>query len=295
MNIENIKFIEAIVKEGSIRKAADKLFISQPAISSAIKKLEQELNIDIFDKNTYRATLTNEGKEFYERAKKVLDEFKKLEEYSQSLKSGIEIEIKIAIDAIYNIEKILPILNKTMESFPNTKLTFTVDYMEKVVDYLENQNFDLIICPKEFLEKTKLDLDMFFLETVNSYHVVSPLCYLAHMKKVTTEDLKEIPQVVIRSGSETSLGIVEESKKWYVNDFFLKKIIIMKGVAWGMVPEYYIKNELKEKKLIPLSNYENFKCIELQVFAIRKKNIRHGVVANSIWNNLKNICTKINP
>lgn len=294
MNIENIKFIEAIVKEGSIRKAADKLFISQPAISSAIKKLEQELNIDIFDKNTYRATLTNEGKEFYERAKKVLDEFKKLEEYSQSLKSGIEIEIKIAIDAIYNIEKILPILNKTMESFPDTKLTFTVDYMEKVVDYLENQNFDLIICPKEFLEKTKLELDMFFLETVNSYHVVSPLCHLAHMKKVTTDDLKEIPQVVIRSGSETSLGIVEEAKKWYVNDFFLKKIIIMKGLAWGMVPEYYIKNELKEKKLIPLSNYENFKCIELQVFAIRKKNIRHGVVANSIWNNLKNICTKIN-
>lgn len=292
MNIENIKFIEAIVEEGSIRKAAEKLFISQPAISASIKKLEQELNIDLFDKDSYRAVLTNEGKAFYERAKKVLDEFKKLEEYSKSLKNGIEVEIKIAIDAIYNIEKILPILNKTMESFPDTKLTFAVDYMEKVVDYLEYKDFDLIICPDKFLEHSKLELEMFFLENVYPYHVISPSCYLANMKKVTEQDLKNLPQVVISSGTETSIGVIEDVKKWYVNDFFLKKVIIMQGLAWGMIPEYYMLNELKEKKLIKLSSCESFGQIKLEVFAIRKKNLKHGIVAESIWKNLKSICSE---
>lgn len=287
MNIENIRFIEAVVNEGSIRKAADKMFISQPAISTAIKKLEQELNIELFDKESYRAVLTDDGKAFYERSKKVLDEFKKLEEYALSLKKGIETEIKISIDAIFNINKVIPIINNVMADFHETKLTIAVDYMEKVVNYLDEQKYDLIICPIDFVDTVTFDLEKVFLEEITMYHVISPSCSLASMEKITDHDLKNLPQTVIRSGSEKSMGILEEAKKWYVNDFFLKKIIIMQGLAWGMIPEYYMENELAEGKLIPLKNCEKFRVFKLQVFALRKKNLKHGIVAEAIWNTLK--------
>jgi DNA-binding transcriptional LysR family regulator len=290
MNIENIRFIEAIVTEGSIRKAAEKLFISQPAISAAIKKLEQELNIEIFDKESYRAVLTQDGMAFYERAKKVLAEFNKLEEYGQSLKKGIEPEFRIAIEAVFNIEKILPVLNTVMEKFPETKITITVDYMEKVADYLDKDNYDLIISPESFVEKPEMGLEKMFLEDINLYHVIAPGCPLARRKNIREEDLKLLPQVVIRNGTEKSTGVLEETRKWYVNDFFLKKIIIMQGNAWGMIPEHYMKQELKEKKLIPLKSISNFKPFKLSFFAFRNKNIRHGVVALSIWKALTESC-----
>jgi DNA-binding transcriptional LysR family regulator len=287
MNMDHIKFIEAIVEEGSFRKAAEKLFISQPAISASIKKLEQELNIDLFDKDSYRAALTDEGKAFYEKAVKVLAEFNGLEEYGQSLKKGIEPEIKIAIDAVFNFEKTLNLINKTMQNFPNTKITLVVDYMNKLADYLENKKFDLIICPVSFIEKLDMDLEKYFLEEAKLYHVIAPTCYLSKKAKITEADLLKLPQAVIRSGTDNSIGILKDSKKWYVNDFYLKKIIIMQGLAWGMIPEYYMARELNDKKLIPLKNYENFEINKLRVFAIRNNNVRHRIVAESIWAALK--------
>ncbi|MFN8672289.1 MAG: LysR family transcriptional regulator [Candidatus Sericytochromatia bacterium] len=283
MNIENIKFIDSIVKEGSIRKASEKLFISQPAISTAIKKLEQELNIEIFDKNSYRAVLTEEGRAFYEKAKNILNEFNLLEEYAKSLKNGIEPEFKIAIDPVFDISKILNIINDTMLEFPFTKLTISIDYMEKVSDYLENKNYDLIIGPEYFVKNTNMNLEKAFLNEVMVYHVIASNCELLKKKKITEEDLKLLPQVVISNGTEKSMGIFEETRKWYVNDFFLKKIIILQGKAWGMIPEYYITQELKEKKLIPLKNISNFEPIKLHLFAIRNKNIKHKIVAKTIW------------
>jgi DNA-binding transcriptional LysR family regulator len=283
MNIDNIRFIEAIVSEGSIRKAAEKLFISQPAISAAIKKLEQELNIELFDKDSYRAVLTEEGRSFFERAKKVLEEFNKLEEYGLSLKKGIEPEFRIAIDAVFNIEKILTVLYQVMENFPETRLTISVDYMEKVAGYLESKNYDLIISPDVYAEKPDMDLEKVFLEDVYLYHVIAPSCPLSNKKKITEADLLNLPQVVISSGTEKSLGVLEDTRKWYVNDFFLKKIIIMQGRAWGMIPEYYMEQELKQKKLIPLKNISNFKTNKLSIYAIRNQNIRHRIVAQTVW------------
>lgn len=288
VNIDNIKFIEAIVEEGSFRKAAERLFISQPAISASIKKLESELNIELFDKDSYRALLTEEGKAFYEKAKKVLDEFNGLEEYGKSLKKGIEPEIKIAIEAAFNIDKVLSVLNTTMVKFPSVKLTIAVDYMDKVFDYLENKKFDLIICPANFIKKTENNWEKVFLEEVKMYQVIAPCCELAEKEKITESDLKDLPQAVIRSSDEINMGIMDEAKKWYVNDFFLKKIIIMKGLAWGMIPEHYMMQELKEKKLIPLKKYDNFEIFKFKVFAIRNKNVKHRVVAESIWEALKN-------
>lgn len=293
MNIENIRFIDAIVSEGSIRKAAEKLFISQPAISSAIKKLEQELNIELFDKESYRAVLTKDGMAFYERAKKVLEEFNKLEEYGLSLKKGVETEFRIAIDAVFNIDKILTILNQVMENFPETKLTISVDYMEKVADYLESKNYDLIISPDIFAEKTDMSLEKMFLEDIYLYHVISPSCSLFKKKKITEDDLLNLPQVVITIGTEKSMGVLEESRKWYVNDFFLKKIIIMQGKAWGMIPEYYMEQELKQKKLIPLKNISSLEPVKLSIYAIRNSNIRHRIVAETVWDAIIKTCSKI--
>ena len=59
--LDQLRILKAIVKEGSFKKAADSLYVSQPAISLQIQNLEKQLNIPIFERNNKKACLTEGG------------------------------------------------------------------------------------------------------------------------------------------------------------------------------------------------------------------------------------------
>lgn len=59
--LDQLRILKAIIKEGSFKKAADSLYVSQPAISLQIQNLEKQLNIPIFERSSKKATLTEAG------------------------------------------------------------------------------------------------------------------------------------------------------------------------------------------------------------------------------------------
>lgn len=65
MNLQQLKYVLAIYKEGSITKASHALFCAQPNVSSALKSLESELHIRIFDRTLNGVELTPQGEAFY--------------------------------------------------------------------------------------------------------------------------------------------------------------------------------------------------------------------------------------
>ncbi|MCR5747364.1 MAG: LysR family transcriptional regulator [Lachnospiraceae bacterium] len=80
MNISQIRYILEVANSSSIREAATKLFISQPALSASIKELEEELGILIFERTNKGISLTNEGREFVTYAKKAYSQYEILED-----------------------------------------------------------------------------------------------------------------------------------------------------------------------------------------------------------------------
>ena len=80
MNITQIKYVLEIAASSSIREAASKLFISQPALSSSIKDLEDELGIRIFQRSNKGLILTDVGREFVSYAKKAVGQYEILED-----------------------------------------------------------------------------------------------------------------------------------------------------------------------------------------------------------------------
>ncbi|MCR5773619.1 MAG: LysR family transcriptional regulator [Lachnospiraceae bacterium] len=80
MNIYQIKYVLEVAKSSSIREAATKLFISQPALSKSIKELEEELGILLFERTNKGITLTHEGNEFVTYAKKVFSQYEIMED-----------------------------------------------------------------------------------------------------------------------------------------------------------------------------------------------------------------------
>ena len=71
MTLQQIYYALTIAKTGSMNKAADKLFISQPTLTSAIKALEEEINITIFNRTNKGVVATAEGNEFLANARSI--------------------------------------------------------------------------------------------------------------------------------------------------------------------------------------------------------------------------------
>lgn len=75
MTIIQLKYVIALANASSMREAASKLFVSQPALSATIRELEEELGIKIFERNNKGIALTNEGREFLTYAKQAVSQY----------------------------------------------------------------------------------------------------------------------------------------------------------------------------------------------------------------------------
>lgn len=80
MNIVYLRYAVAVAKAGSLNKAAEELFIAQPNLSRAIKELEKELGIVIFDRNSKGITLTSDGERLISYGKKIIRQIDSIEE-----------------------------------------------------------------------------------------------------------------------------------------------------------------------------------------------------------------------
>ena len=80
MNLWALEYIIEVAKTGSVSKASQKLYLSQPHLSNTIKAMEAELGVKLFVRSTRGMCLTDEGRDFVRRAQAVLDEVKDMED-----------------------------------------------------------------------------------------------------------------------------------------------------------------------------------------------------------------------
>ena len=80
MNINQLKYVLEVANSSSMREASTKLYVSQPALSAGIRELEEELGILIFERTNKGVSLTDEGREFIDYAKKAVGQYAILED-----------------------------------------------------------------------------------------------------------------------------------------------------------------------------------------------------------------------
>ena len=90
MNVNQLKYVLEIAGSSSMREASTKLYVSQPALSASIRELEEELGILIFERTNKGISLTDEGREFVDYAKKAVGQYAILEDRYLSRDSGKE-------------------------------------------------------------------------------------------------------------------------------------------------------------------------------------------------------------
>ena len=163
MNITSLKYILYVDKYKSISKAADKLFISQPTLSQHIKKLEENLSIELFDRSSSPISLTYAGEVFIKYALKVLNLKNELDQELEDIKNFKAGRITIGISSSQG-NCILPfVLPKYKKEFPNIKINIIEKCAEELEELVEKGIVDFIILNLPIKNKN-LSYEILFLD-----------------------------------------------------------------------------------------------------------------------------------
>ncbi len=290
MTFEQVLVFHKIVQVGSFKAAASELHKTQPAISLAIKKLEEEMEVELFDRSGYRPELTTYGKAFYERSFKVLQGMSELESLTDSYRKKEEPELYISIDGISPLPKFLHLFKSFSDRHPNTKLNLGFDILSEAERRVLDKDAQFGIT--HFITD-KNSLEIIPITSVRMMPVMSRELWKERKVKAQS-DLSEIDQIVIgdkSGGKGASFGLLDGGKKWRINDGNFKQDIIFAGLGWGHLTEHSIERELAEKKLVVL-DFEDIHPRELEINLIRHKKHQMGLVASKLWGELINTFKK---
>lgn len=137
---KKIIYFLTVVKEGSFSAAGRKLYLSQSAISQHIALLEDELSIQLFDRQSYRPTLTRAGELYYKGCLELVKQYQQLEE---TLKTSFTQTLKIGFTGSYENKDILVMINQFKKNNPNILISFVEGNFETCIHNLMENKVDV--------------------------------------------------------------------------------------------------------------------------------------------------------
>ncbi|MBQ5398377.1 MAG: LysR family transcriptional regulator [Ruminococcus sp.] len=215
MTIQQLRYVTVICDEGSLNKASELLYISQPSLTSAVQELEKELGVTLFNRSGRGVTPTNDGLEFIHYAREVLSQYDNLlERYGKNstLKKKFGISTQHYSFAVKSFVEMVKRFGTDEYEFA-IRETRTRDVIDDVFNgkseigilYLNDFNRK----PLEKLLKSN-GLSFTPLAQCNAYVYLWKEHPLANKKTIRFEDLKDYPCLSFEQGDKGSFYYAEE-------------------------------------------------------------------------------------
>lgn len=220
MNVSQLKYVLEVASSSSMREAATKLFISQPALSASIKELETELGILIFERTNKGISITDAGREFITYAQKVVGQYEILEERYLSKDSDKE---RFSVSTQHYNFPIRAFTEVIKKNYPD-KFIFSI-HETKTKDILEDvknmksevgiisfsrTNEDLI---KKLIKEYGLEFTPLMVKETYAY--VWKDHKFAGRDEISIEELSEYPCVSFDQSNDSNFYLTEEAMADY--------------------------------------------------------------------------------
>ena len=259
--IKQIKYFVEVVRQGGMTQASEHLYIAQSTISKAIKNIENEYDITLFDRSQKQIKLTDIGQTFYDNSLEFLALFEKLSLEMNDVVNVQKGHIKIGLSPMMNVQMFTNALNQFHKLYPNV----TYEVIEgggKIVENLTaNDDVDIGI--------TTLPVDHSLFHSVSLYNeelllVVSNDHHLSDMEKVDLAELKNEEFVLFHDDYYLKDQIIENCKRI---GFYPKTVanisqisfianMIQQGIGISIVPESLVRLMGDNVTSIQLENVE---------------------------------------
>ena len=231
INYESYKIFYHVALNQSISKAADKLLISQPAVSYQIKVLEEQLGITLFVRTKKGVTLTDEGKILYSYISKGIENFINGENALTNLKNFDYGIIRIGASTTVSKHVLMPYLKTFHKLYPNIEINITNNLTEELLRELRNGNLDILILNLPMNEGK--DLNIKNILEVQDIFVANKEYYDILNKNISLSDLNNYPLLFQKKPSNT-----RDYLDNYLNTNKIKLIPKMEIVSYNLIMDF---------------------------------------------------------
>ncbi len=223
MDIRQLRYFMEIARQNNFTKAANLLHIAQPAVSVSIKKLEEELDLTLFNRQEKKISLTAEGEIFLEHVKRILDEVKSAEMEMGALKGLDRGEVRLGIPPMMGAYFFPKIISGFMEKHPGLHLSVYGEGSWKIQSMLSSSELDMgVIVGSDYPDD--LEVHRFMREEVvvcvNSEHP------LAQRSSISYQDF------------------AKQDLAFYKEGYYLRELIFDIFKKKGIVPNVLVETNL---------------------------------------------------
>jgi LysR family transcriptional regulator, hydrogen peroxide-inducible genes activator len=197
MTLTELKYIVAVARERHFGRAAEACFVSQPTLSVAVKKLEEELDVKLFERGASEVSVTPLGEQIVRQAQQVIEQAAALKEIAKLGKDPLSGPLRLGV--IYTIGPyLLPdLVRQAIERVPQMPLMLQENFTAKLLDMLRLGELDCAILAEPFPDTGLAMAPLYdepFLAAVPSKHV------LARRKRISAEELKAETMLLLGTG-----------------------------------------------------------------------------------------------
>ncbi|MGR4870623.1 LysR substrate-binding domain-containing protein [Variovorax sp. LARHSF232] len=197
MTLTELKYIVAVARERHFGKAAEACFVSQPTLSVAIKKLEDELEVKLFERSAGEVTVTPLGEQIVQQAQSVLDQAASIKEIAKRGKDPLAGPLKLGV--IYTIGPyLLPdLVRQNIARTPQMPLMLQENFTAKLLDMLRAGEIDCAIMAEPFPDAGLAIAQLYdepFMAALPTHHA------LAQRESVTSDELKNETMLLLGTG-----------------------------------------------------------------------------------------------
>lgn len=161
MTLTELRYLVALARQRHFGRAAEACFVSQPTLSVAVKKLETELGVELFERRKQEVTLTAAGERIVRQAARVLEEAAAIRELAEEGRDPLNGPLRVG--AIYTVgpylfPHLIPVLH---ERAPRMPLVIEENYTARLAERLRQGELDLIVIALPFTEQGIITLPIY--------------------------------------------------------------------------------------------------------------------------------------
>ena len=209
MTITQLSYVLAVAEHQNFTKAAQKCFVTQPTLSMQIQKLEEELDILIFDRGKKPIELTEVGKKIVTQAKNIVNESNRIQDIVDQQKGFIGGEFKLGIIPTV-MPTLLPMfLNNFVKKYPKVKLKIEELTTEEIISRINDGHLDAAIAATPLEQETIKERVLYF-EPFVAYTPQNHRLY--KQKTIETTDLDVNDMLLLEDGHCFRDGVINLCK-----------------------------------------------------------------------------------
>lgn len=262
MNYSYMNIFYTVATLGNISKAAEELFVSQPAISRVISVLEDEYNTKLFIRSKSGVTLTREGLNLFNMIKQPMQEFKKIESFIDSPGSLTQTVVDVGATATALEQTLLEQFEQYKPMFPNVNLRVHTDSSQKLAKMVIDGVIDFAFITTPHTHSRELE----YYNTRSFTNIlIAPASYKDKIKgKVSIKDLANYPFIFLNKKMQFRTHVdkylasngVHIDPAYETDSSGMLIPFVVSGCGLTFVPEKSADREIKEGKCFKIDLIE---------------------------------------